>query len=75
MRELLINIDVDDIDRAITFYTSAFGVNLGRRFSDSFVELTGFTSPIYLLKRNSGTPAFAGQMRSASTSGIGRRFT
>lgn len=60
MRELLINIDVDDIDRAITFYTSAFGVKLGRRLSDEFVELTGFTSPLYLLKRDSGTPPFSG---------------
>ena len=32
MRQLLINIDVDDVDKAVAFYTEAFDVKVGRRF-------------------------------------------
>jgi len=31
--DLLVNIDVDDLDRAVQFYTSAFGFKIGRRSS------------------------------------------
>jgi predicted enzyme related to lactoylglutathione lyase len=51
---LLINLDVDDLDRAITFYTSAFNLKLGRHFGD-WAELVGGSSPIYLLPKASGT--------------------
>ena len=27
--ELLVNIDVDDLDRAVSFYTLAFNLNIG----------------------------------------------
>jgi len=55
--QLLVNIDVDDIDRAVAFYTAAFGLQVGRRFGTDFVELLGGSSPIYLLKAAPGTPA------------------
>lgn len=54
---VLINIDVDDLDRAVTFYTTAFGLEVGRRFGAFAVELTGGTAPIYLLAKAAGTPA------------------
>jgi predicted enzyme related to lactoylglutathione lyase len=53
----LINIDVDDLDRAFAFYTAAFGLRVGRRFGRSAIELLGTGSPIYLLKKAAGTPA------------------
>ncbi len=37
----LINIDVDDLERAVSFYTAAFGLKVGRRLGPSVVELLG----------------------------------
>jgi predicted enzyme related to lactoylglutathione lyase len=54
---VLINIDVDDLDRGVAFYTSAFPVQVGRRFGAFAVELTGGASPIYLLAKAAGTGA------------------
>lgn len=55
--QLLANIDVDDLDKAIAFYSSAFGLRVGRRFSDLGAEMLGSSSPIYLLAKPAGTPA------------------
>ncbi len=55
--ELLANIDVDDLEKGIAFYTSAFGLKLGRRFGTEAAELLGSTSPIYLLLKAQGTKA------------------
>ncbi|MDI1428841.1 VOC family protein [Polyangium sorediatum] len=38
MATLLVNIDVDDLDRAIHFYTGAFDLRIGRRFGGAGVE-------------------------------------
>lgn len=53
---LLINIDVPDIEAGIAFYTAALGLHVGRRFDSDFVELLGRDAPIYLLKKDEGTP-------------------
>src|SRR5262245_1431176 len=55
--DLLVNIDVDDLDRAIAFYTSAFGLRVSRRFGASGVELQGAAAPFYLLVKAPGTRA------------------
>jgi predicted enzyme related to lactoylglutathione lyase len=55
--DLLINLDVDDLDKAIRFYSSAFGLKVGRRFGAFGVEMLGSSSPIYLLVKSSGTLA------------------
>ena len=47
--ELRICIDVDDMDRAIAFYTNGLGLHVGRRFKSDFVEILGAGSPIDLL--------------------------
>jgi len=52
---LLLNIDVPDIEAGIAFYTTAFGLRVGRRFDAEFVELIGRDAPIYLLKKDEGT--------------------
>ena len=50
--EVLINIDVDDLERAVAFYRDALGLKLGRRlFDDSVVEMTGASSKIHLLAK------------------------
>ena len=53
----LINIDVDDLDRAVAFYAAAFGLDVGRRLGPSVVELLGAGSPIYLLEKEAGSVA------------------
>ncbi len=55
--ELLVNIDVDDLSRAVEFYQRAFGLRPARRFGDVAVEMLGASSPIYLLAKASGTRA------------------
>jgi lactoylglutathione lyase len=56
--QLLINLDVDDIERAIAFYTTAFALRVGRRLGDDFVELLGADSPLYLLAQPAGSKPF-----------------
>jgi predicted enzyme related to lactoylglutathione lyase len=56
--DLLVNIDVDDLAKAVAFYQHAFGLKVARRFADSGVELAGSSSPIFLLvKSEATTPA------------------
>ena len=60
MTGLLVNIDVDDVDKAVTFYRDALGLTVGRRFGSDFVEMLGSTAPIYLLKKAAGSAPFKG---------------
>lgn len=60
MAGLLVNIDVDDLDKAISFYTAAFGLEVGRRLGADGVELLGRESPIYLLAKPAGSSAAPG---------------
>lgn len=55
--QMLVNIDVDDLERAIQFYEAAFGLKVGRRFGASGVEMLGSSAPIYLLVKATGTAA------------------
>jgi uncharacterized glyoxalase superfamily protein PhnB len=57
MIELRACIDVDDLERAITFYTQVLGLKVGRRLGSEWAELLGATSPIDLLVRPAGSPA------------------
>jgi predicted enzyme related to lactoylglutathione lyase len=58
MVKLLVNIDVDDLEKGITFYQNALGLRLGRRlFDDTVAEMVGASSNIYLLTKPSGTSA------------------
>ncbi len=56
MPGLLVNIDVPDIAAGEEFYTQAFGLTVGRRLGADFVELLGLDAPIYLLRKDEGTP-------------------
>ncbi|MEW6440667.1 MAG: VOC family protein [bacterium] len=52
-----VNIDVDDLEKAVRFYSSAFDLKVGRRFGAFGVELLGASAPVYLLVKAAGTPA------------------
>ena len=60
---LLINIDVPDIEAGIRFYTAAFGLTVGCRFDEGFVELLGWPAPVYLLEKGEGTPGAGADLR------------
>jgi predicted enzyme related to lactoylglutathione lyase len=53
--DLLVNIDVDDLAKAVAFYEQAAGLRPGRRFGALGVEMLGASSPIYLLVKPAGT--------------------
>jgi predicted enzyme related to lactoylglutathione lyase len=56
MMQLLVNVDVDDLERAIEFYRAALDLHLGRRlFGGSVAEMLGASSMIYLLAKPAGT--------------------
>jgi predicted enzyme related to lactoylglutathione lyase len=54
---VLVNLDVDDLEKAIRFYSTAFGLKVGRRFGAFGVEMLGSSAPIYLLVKSTGTQA------------------
>ena len=60
MAHVLLNLDVDDIEQAITFYTRALELRVGRRFDSGFVELLGAQAPLYLLQNDAGKLPFSG---------------
>jgi predicted enzyme related to lactoylglutathione lyase len=60
--KLLVNIDVEDVERATRFYCEALGLRVGRRF-DGSIELLGLEAPIYLLEKAKGTETFSGGVR------------
>ena len=55
MTDFVVNIDVDDLDKATRFYCDGLGLRVGRRF-DGWIELLGGPAPIYLLPKAAGTP-------------------
>lgn len=55
---VLVNIDVDDLDRAMRFYVDGIGLTVGRRLGDEIVELIGDDGvAVYLLVKEAGTVA------------------
>jgi predicted enzyme related to lactoylglutathione lyase len=59
MPKLLANVDVDDLDKAVQFYTQAFGLRVRQRWGDALAVLEGAGAPLYLLRKAAGTPAYA----------------
>ena len=70
--DLRICIDVNDMERAIAFYTGGLGLRCGRRFQSGFVELLGAGSPIDLLLQTEGSRPLAG---STATRSYDRHWT
>src|SRR5690349_1307383 len=61
--DLLVNIDVPDLARAVTFYTEAFGLVVTRRFGATGVELSGWPLRVYLLQHPEGSAGAGGNPR------------
>ena len=58
--QVLANVDVDDLEKAIAFYTGALDLRLGRRlFNNAVAELLGGMVTIYLLAKPAGSAATA----------------
>ena len=57
MPGLRVVIDVDDLDRAVAFYSEALGLTSGRRLGDEWVEMLGAPVPVDLLAKPPGTAA------------------
>jgi predicted enzyme related to lactoylglutathione lyase len=54
--KLLINIDVDDLEKGIDFYQNAFGLRPGRRLLGGTVaEMLGASVNVHLLTNSSGS--------------------
>ena len=51
---LLVNVDVDSLEKGTRFYCEALSLRVGRRF-DGWVELVGAAAPLYLLPKAPGT--------------------
>lgn len=63
MATILINIDVPELEPALTFYTRAYGLQLGRRLGPECAELVGCQAPIYLLEVGAGSqPVLGGKI-------------
>lgn len=57
--QFLVNIDVDDLDKAVQFYGAAFGLQPGRKLGEAGIEMLGGAAPIHLLHKPAGTHASA----------------
>ena len=55
--DVLVNLDVDDLEKAVRFYSAAFDLKPGRRFGAFGVEMLGAPVPLYLLEKAAGTSA------------------
>lgn len=64
--DFLVNIDVDDLEKAVAFYRAAFALRTGRRLGPKVVEMLGGPAPIYLLQKDAGTQASAAGTQSRS---------
>jgi predicted enzyme related to lactoylglutathione lyase len=53
--DLIANVDVDDLARAVRFYCDGLGLHVRRRFGDFGVELQGASSALFLLVKPAGS--------------------
>jgi predicted enzyme related to lactoylglutathione lyase len=61
--DLLVNIDVPDLVRAVDFYTRAFALTVTRRFGTAGAELSGWPARLYLLQQAEGSVGAAQSLR------------
>jgi predicted enzyme related to lactoylglutathione lyase len=53
--DVLINIDVTDLERALAFYSEAFDLTLRRRFGERRAELAGWPVSLFLPEKPAGS--------------------
>ena len=61
--DMLINIDVPNLEQAVSFYGRAFGLVVTRRLGAEVVELGGLPAPLYLLQKPDGSVGAADDLR------------
>ena len=61
--DLLVNLDVPDLPRAVAFYERGFGLTVTRRFGQGGAELSGWPVRLYLLQQPAGTVGAGGDLR------------
>ena len=61
--DLLVNIDVPDLERAVAFYMKAFDLGVTRRFGAAAAELSGWPVRLYLLQKAEGSAGAAESLR------------
>jgi predicted enzyme related to lactoylglutathione lyase len=61
--DLLVNIDVPDLARAVAFYGEAFDLTVTRRFGGKAAELSGWPVCLYLLQQPAGSVDAANSVR------------
>lgn len=59
MVNLLVNIDVEDLEKAVNFYARGLGLEPGRRLGAQAREMLGASCAIYLLENAGSTRPFA----------------
>lgn len=52
---MIINIDVPDLESALSFYTRAFGLTLRRYLGGQIAELAGWPVAVFLLQKEGGS--------------------
>jgi predicted enzyme related to lactoylglutathione lyase len=60
---VLINIDVPNLEAALAFYMSAFGLTVRRRFGGQGAELSGWPASLFLLEKAVGTKGAGDALR------------
>lgn len=63
LQGLIVNIDVDDLARAVDFYAAAFDLDVSRIFGDQGVEMSGAQISIFLLYKPTGSMPIPGEPR------------
>lgn len=59
--QFVVNVDVPDLERAVAFYSQAFGLTRSRSlFEGTVAEMTGAPATIYLLQKDAGSPPSSG---------------
>lgn len=70
---LLVNIDVEDLERAVAFYTTALDLQLERHlFDGSVAQLRGAGAPVYLMAKPAGSPT---SLRASTIRDYSRHWT
>ena len=60
MPKVSINIDVEDLEKGVAFYSAGLGLVPVHRLGNFAVEMTGAQAPVFLLQKPAATPAFTG---------------
>lgn len=61
--QFLVNVDVPDIETAVSFYRDGLGFVPARRLGPDVAEMTGGPAKLYLLQKGAGSQGAGGDLR------------